>query len=166
MQKSKVALAVEPLRKDTLEQAKIRTRERIASALEKLAAHDWNPYNFPGASMHPQFDIARKVTRQDQKRFGWFREQSDRSEQYYLDLVLKGVDQQFDSYVRKLEAKIGAEVAEAKLEGGHGNSLWGYSLLKIRLNDGSTQTWKTQLIWNISKLGLVFPQFPTRKLKE
>lgn len=64
MQKSKVALAVEPLRKDTLEQAKIRTRERIASALEKLAAHDWNPYNFPGASMHPQFGIARKAPRE------------------------------------------------------------------------------------------------------
>lgn len=69
---------------------------------------------------------------------------------------------QYDLFVAKIESKIG-ETSAARLDGDH---VWGYSFLTVRAASGQAETWKTQMIVNCSKLGLLFNQFPTRKIKD
>lgn len=68
---------------------------------------------------------------------------------------------QYDAFVAKLNKKIG-EVSEATLTGNH---VWDYSFLNVTTKDGEKQTWKTHQIVNVSKLGKLFNQWPTRKVK-
>lgn len=66
----------------------------------------------------------------------------------------------FDAYVAKLEGKVGEHVA-AEYTG----RLWQESFIKVTKADGSVQNWKTQMIINISVLGNLFNQWPTRMVK-
>jgi hypothetical protein len=68
---------------------------------------------------------------------------------------------QYDAYVAKLVHKIGP-VQSAMLTGGH---VWSYSFLHVVTDAGLEQTWKTQQIINVSCLGRLFNQWPTRLLK-
>ena len=64
----------------------------------------------------------------------------------------------FDAYVAKLTAKVGA-CESATVEG----PLWNYSRLTV--NKGTaTEVWKTQQIVNVSVLGKLFNQWPTRRV--
>ncbi|PCJ96727.1 MAG: hypothetical protein COA52_00540 [Hyphomicrobiales bacterium] len=67
----------------------------------------------------------------------------------------------YDKFVNKLNLKIGP-VSEAKLQGNH---VWDESFLTVKIVDGAEEIWKTKMILNVSKLGLIFNQFPTRKMK-
>jgi len=80
----------------------------------------------------------------------------------FIEQAKSDASRQYDSFVRKLVSKIG-ETIDARLEGNH---VWSYSLLTVVKPNGSMEVWKTQMIVNISKLGLVFNQWPTRKLKK
>lgn len=68
---------------------------------------------------------------------------------------------QYEAFVAKLQQKIG-EVKNATLKGNH---VWSYSILTVEKPDGTVEHWKTQMIINVSKLGKMFNQFPTRKVK-
>lgn len=70
--------------------------------------------------------------------------------------------QQYDAFVCKLVAKVG-DVIEAALSGDH---VWEYSYLTVVTAAGEAQKWKTQQIVNVSKLGLLFNQWPTRLVKK
>jgi hypothetical protein len=67
---------------------------------------------------------------------------------------------QYDAFVAKLVQKVGAHDA-ATLVGSH---VWGHSILTVQRGPVS-ERWKTQMIINVSKLGKLFNQFPTRKVK-
>lgn len=67
----------------------------------------------------------------------------------------------FDSYLHKLDGKIGAEIAKAALRG----RLWDGSRLHVVLRDGSQQLWDTKCILNQSVYGKLFNQWPTRQVK-
>lgn len=67
---------------------------------------------------------------------------------------------QYDAFICKLVAKIG-DCDGAELSGSH---VWAHSILTVRKGD-TVENWKTQQIWNVSKLGLEFPQWPTRLMK-
>jgi len=69
---------------------------------------------------------------------------------------------QYDEFVAKLVIKIG-KVTDATLFGNH---VWSFSILTVTKEDGSIEKWKTQMIVNISKLGKLFNQWPTRKMKK
>jgi hypothetical protein len=69
---------------------------------------------------------------------------------------------QYIAFVAKLIKKIGDDVVDANLSGSH---VWGYSYLTITRASGSKECWKTQQILNVSVLGTVFNQWPTRKVK-
>jgi len=69
---------------------------------------------------------------------------------------------QYEAYVIKLIKKIG-QTTSATLEGNH---VWAHSILRVVNVTGETQNWKTKMIINQSKLGKVFNQFPTRKVKQ
>jgi len=68
---------------------------------------------------------------------------------------------QYDAFIAKLDKKIG-EAVSAELSGNH---VWSFSVLTVEKADGSIEHWKTQMIINFSKLGKMFNQFPTRKIK-
>lgn len=68
---------------------------------------------------------------------------------------------QYDAFVVKLIGKIGA-VDTASL---HGEHVWGHSILTVVKADASVEKWKTQQIVNVSKLGTLFNQWPSRKTK-
>lgn len=68
---------------------------------------------------------------------------------------------QFEAYVAKLNTKIGDKVKTAEL---HGNP-WVGSTLTVETEAKGRQVWHTQMILNVSKLGKLFNQFPTRLKK-
>jgi hypothetical protein len=68
---------------------------------------------------------------------------------------------QFEAYAAKLNVKIGDKVHTAVLAG---NPWFGSHLTVVTENKG-TQVWHTQMILNVSKLGKLFNQFPTRLKK-
>lgn len=65
----------------------------------------------------------------------------------------------FDSYVAKLAMKCGPGVILAECSGG---SIWNDSLLTVTYEDGRRVIWHTMCILNVSVLGKVFNQWPTR----
>jgi hypothetical protein len=67
----------------------------------------------------------------------------------------------YEAYVAKLVAKIGP-VQAATLAGA---ALWGYSELTVTTEAGELQKWRTQMILNVSVLGKLFNQWPTRRVK-
>ena len=81
--------------------------------------------------------------------------------QMFLDTIKIDAAADFDAYVTKLEAKVGDCVA-ATVDG----NLWNESILTVTTADGAVERWKTQMIINVSSLGKLFNQFPTRKLKK
>lgn len=68
---------------------------------------------------------------------------------------------EYDAFVAKMVEKVG-ECVSAELAGSH---VWGFSLLTVTKKDGTVETWKTQMIVNVSKLGKLFNQFPSRKTR-
>jgi hypothetical protein len=68
---------------------------------------------------------------------------------------------QYDAFIAKLEGKVG-ETTSATLSGEH---VWGHSILTVTKADGSVERWKTQMIVNVSVLGNMFNQWPSRKVK-
>lgn len=79
----------------------------------------------------------------------------------FVDQAIKDAAAQYVAFVEKLVFKIG-EVSAANLTGNH---VWSFSILTVTKQDGTTENWKTQMIINVSKLGLLFNQWPTRKIK-
>ena len=78
----------------------------------------------------------------------------------FLEVARQDAAADYDAFVVKLVAKIG-DVDEATLAGNH---VWSFSILKVT-KDGVSENWKTQQIVNVSKLGKLFNQWPTRKVK-
>lgn len=78
----------------------------------------------------------------------------------FISMIAADAAADFDAYVAKLESKVGDCIA-ASVEG----NLWSESILTVTKADGSTERWKTQMIINVSSLGKLFNQYPTRKMK-
>lgn len=67
----------------------------------------------------------------------------------------------YDSYVAKLISKVGEVIdAELLVEG-----TWSYSVLQVTKPNGSKEKWKTRTIVNVSVLGKLFNQWPTRRIR-
>lgn len=78
----------------------------------------------------------------------------------FIEAAKEDAALQYDAFVAKLVAKVG-ECDSATLAGSH---VWGSSVLTV--TKGSTvERWKTQQIVNVSKLGKLFNQWPTRKAR-
>lgn len=81
----------------------------------------------------------------------------------YVARVAAQASAQFDAYVEKLSAKVGDSpgVAAATLDS---VAIWNHSHLTVTRVDGSVDVWRTQAIFNVSCLGKVFNQWPTRRI--
>jgi hypothetical protein len=88
--------------------------------------------------------------------------QSEKGAAKYVQDARENAAAQYDAFVAKLNSKIGP-VTSASLQGDH---VWGYSNLTVVTASGETQVWRTQQILNVSKLGTVFNQYPTRRVSK
>jgi len=175
---SPIATAVEPLRAAAISRAVEYANAIIKTVSERLAecAYDLNAaYPYPSAKLGRCAEyFKRKQDLTTASHLVTWRQCSHRvSEPCYVDIVLVKVKKyieeskasasaSYDLFITKLESKIGAHTS-ATLSGNH---VWGHSELTVTMPDGSTQVWRTQMIVNVSKNGLLFNQFPSRQVKK
>lgn len=73
--------------------------------------------------------------------------------------AISAADASIDGYIAKLASKIAKDAVEATYNG----ELWFGSVLTVVCEDGEKQVWNTKCILNVSCLGTVFNQWPTRR---
>ncbi len=170
-----IAAAVEPLRSAAMDRAEQFARSYAARLVAELEAAGWDaeisaPYPNSTRMSRPDY-IAAKVHYEMVRRFTkgtstYCRRPNDPDvrevnpeaiERFALE-ARREADAQYSAFIAKLEAKIG-EHTSADLWGNH---VWDYSILTVETPQGR-QNWKTQQIVNVSKLGKVFNQWPTRQ---
>lgn len=127
-----------------------------------------------------EYEWAHRVTEEpplgeapyDEKReWGLYRNRSSRpGEPRYVQIkqsaydtatkdAIKAADNSIDGYIWKLVGKIEKNINTAAYSG----YLWDGSILNVDCGD-EQQTWKTKCILNVSCLGTVFNQWPTRRV--
>jgi hypothetical protein len=176
-----VYAAVLPLKASAMERAEGRAREQIADMVKELktAGMDRNavaPFPYDSWKMS-RADAQRIRAKYDRVHFFT---RSVPNQPYhrglkgpdlctvnpeaverFVGIMIEAAAFSYDSFIFKLVQKIGA-ASTATLEGNH---VWGESFLTVTFDDKAPELWKTQQIWNVSKLGLSFPQWPSRKVK-
>lgn len=175
-----VALAVEPLRQDAMQRAQDFAQRIIDKTREELEAHGWDRQAAaPYPKAHAPGDYHANKRKYDRcqnlassvKVPGAFASRSfgapDPCEmdaakcERFIKGAREDASAQYDAFICKLISKVG-DCTAATLDGSH---VWGYSTLTITKADGAVERWKTQQIVNVSKLGKLFNQFPTRLIK-
>jgi hypothetical protein len=167
--------AVSPLKADAIERATQEANKIIVSVTQQLAAagNDLNiAAPFPNSMKCSREEYLTKISKyQLFSALCKGREATSRHGQPHLVDVnqervarfIKSAQEdaaaQYEAFVAKLVRKIG-DVQTATLVGNH---VWAYSHLTVTKN-GVQETWKTQQIVNVSKLGKLFNQWPTRKI--
>ena len=171
-----VAAAVEPLREDAKKRAVQtgqcqidRLRETLAQHGDDMeAAYPWpksydRDYKAKVARIHwVEALVARKPGSPATRRINDPRPVvvDEARVAAYLEQVAAFASAQYDAFIAKLVGKIGA-CDSATIEGSH---VWGYSVLTVTKGD-VIERWKTRQIVNVSKLGIPFNQWPTRRVK-
>lgn len=176
--KTPVRIAVEPLLSQAEEAAEQYANKIIKNVMDDLAANGWDlqkcapwPHGIPYGS--PEYHLARSKNTlfasltepaPGQRDYGLGapdpRQRSEKLVRKFIKEARENAALQYESFIQKLENKIGGHSA-AVLDGSH---VWGYSILTVTTPEG-IQRWKTQTIINVSKLGKLFNQYPTRKVK-
>lgn len=169
--------AVEPLKQQAIDLAEQQAEKTIAIVSKELAAANNDlqicaPYPKAWATTNYHVAVAKyrtfRMLATTRKGSHYVNEpvladmDSEKIAQFIKDAKEQAAES-FNAYVAKLNAKIGP-VQAARLS--ETQALWSYSFLHVVLPSGETQIWKTQIICNVSKLGKVFNQFPTRKVKK
>ena len=178
-EKSPVATAVAPLEKAAVTMrkrwiaARIRMVRRALEACggdlhEVVQAHEAIiGYSLPRESRREFARFAVDVTRPQASRPVTY----GRRDPLYVEIcpdcvrrvLAKGEAEaraQYQAYVAKLDAKVGhCDTAELS-----GNAVWTFSVLTVHKGD-TVERWQTRMILNVSRRGLPFNQWPTRKLR-
>ena len=170
-----IADATHPMKIAAME----KTRKEAEEYLEKIKAileeNDFDPYKVvpkPFKTPDTPFNISYFAEKEaDAKRYpymfmvdrngskyGW----SENKAQKYIANCVNGTADHYNEYVSKMNNKIKNPVS-AKFS--WVSDVWGSSMLEVTLPDGTTEYWKTQIIVNVSKLGNLFNQWPTRRIK-
>lgn len=170
-----IAEAIEPMKSDAINRARCEAEgviERIANELKE------NDNNIDKAAPNPSMYMSHKnyiMAKNKRNLFFMLASQpkelsfKDRSTyemnqkkmERFIEMAEQDAATQYDVFVAKMIGKIGS-VVSASIDGNH---VWGYSILTVVKSDGSVERWKTQMIVNVSKLGKLFNQFPSRKIK-
>ena len=176
-----IAKATQPLKEEALRETQKKADAFAASIKRELEEHNfdvsaivpplpslgrnvdvWSPEYKEYQNRKKTRDAERNVYLQFLKRdadgYSW----SSQLEDHYVQVCLEGVAQQYDSFVAKMNHKIENPVAA---EFAWVRNVWGDSRLLVTLADGTKELWQTKIILNVSKLGKLFNQWPTRRLK-
>ncbi len=178
MNSNPIADAVKPMRDPAVAAAEAAVLAKVESLATRLAAADWNldavaprgnlwTANYQAAQRLRDFVTA--LFEIDRTRTAGARRRGEpvfvkRSEERVARAVEMAREQAaglFDSYVAKLEVKVGAALEASVCERGN---LWEHSTLRVTKPDGSIEFWRTQRILNFSSNGLPYHQWPTRKV--
>lgn len=180
---SHIAKAVEPVRAEAIARATKKAFEIIAKCEVDLAAaggdrqvlapypSSWNCDKRTWNIKKGYYNLVQMLTERDIPE-GAYRGSRSMNDPDPARMSVKGcakfvkqsqedASAQYDAFIAKLETKIG-EVTAATLTGEH---VWGHSILTVTKADGTSEKWKTQMIVNISVLGKLFNQWPSRKTK-
>jgi hypothetical protein len=168
-----IAECVEPLRTSAMDRAEQFAREYADRLLADLAACGGDAEVF---APYPKNNMGRGAYLAAQLKYGLVRRltnpvksgsRSPRDPDFrvpnpvgvgkFVEEARQDADRQYSAFIAKLESKIGPH-SDATL---HGDHVWSYSVLTVETPTGR-QDWKTQQILNVSKLGKVFNQWPTR----
>lgn len=179
-----IADAVEPLRLAAIEDALAAAEKYITSVTEHLDAHGGDfttayPYPSPHSSRR-EYSARMKIrTKAGSLVKTWVRDPAEynvygleeRLRQHHVvvdpNRVLTffantavSVSVSFDAYIKKLRSKIGDVTKASCLSSA---DVWGQSYLTVSTPAGE-EIWKTQRVLNVSSLGQLFNQWPTRRL--
>lgn len=177
-QTNPIAAAVAPLKADAVKHAAEYAAKKTEAVRKALEAADWDldtaaPYpdslrvsHRTYASMINLRDLYRSLVDLETVGNPYIRPKykahmSDAKCAKFIEDAEKAAAAAYDLFVMKLVGKIGS-CQTADLDGNH---IWGHSILRVTFADKAAEKWKTQTITNISKLGKVFLQWPTRKVK-
>lgn len=172
-----IAEAVAPMKADAILHANRWATARIAYVLAELAAHDWDMDKAaprPRSTSCGRFEYLAKQQKvrlfEAITQATWSTRRMDEPntrraepslEAKFIADAERSAAAQYDAFVSKLINKIGP-VTAATLTGNH---VWSFSELRVKTTAGEIQTWRTRMIVNTSKLGLLFNQWPSRKIK-
>jgi len=185
-----VGRAVHPLKADAVKDAGDRARATIERVRADLEAHGWllkdvapYPRNAYDRQARAKASLYGSLTKEDEvasrawydaapeadgeDRRAYFRAgrpEIVRMSQWGTDRFIAQAEEiaafEYDAFICKLVSKVG-DCDDAALQGSH---IWGHSILTVRKGE-TIELWKTQQIWNVSKLGNPYPQWPTRIVK-
>ena len=175
---NKIEAAVAPLKADAIAWAEREARGFIGRVEKELEANGWRieivapfpkgnhwtaevqaaraKYHLYGSLVQPVSDFTMR-----QPGDPYIVEMAAARTAHFVQEAMDAAAARYDAFVRKLAGKIG-EVQDATLTGNH---VWSHSLLTVTKPDGGKETWRTQQIVNVSKLGKPFNQWPSRKLE-
>jgi len=160
---SAIASAVEPLRANAVEHARKEASDLADRTLARYAAdrtiidYKMNMTRHERALRDNLLARIRSLTTVVSNEFT----RNEEKVAAFIDDAGERASLQYTGFIQKLEAKVGDHTA-AVLTGNH---VWGYSVLHVTKADGTTENWKTQQIFNVSVLGKLFHQWPSRKVK-
>lgn len=172
---SHIAQAVAPLKQQAQDRAELAMTQRIEEAYKTLEAAAWDldkvapiPNSGCGRAAYKQAQALREfyssvTTYTKPTRMMHEPNTRQAAPAAVARMIQRARDEaagSFEAFVAKLETKVG-EHSAATL---HGSSVWGYSVLDV-VTPAGPQRWVTQQIINVSVLGKLFNQWPTRLKK-
>ena len=169
-----IRAAVEPLRADAIARAEQRVRDWVARVEAQLAAvnNDMRAYApFPssaGSDYKRKLAFRKAVESVVTYAAAYARGgepqivsvNAEKVERFVRD-ARDEASASFDAYAEKLAGKVGT-IRSASICGA---TLWHGSTLTVETEAGEVQRWRTTQIVNVSVLGKLFNQWPTRRLK-
>ena len=171
-----VAAAVAPLKDEAIARAETDATARIERLYAILEEAGWN---LDIVAPRPHGNMSREQYRTHANRHALFesittwtqscrrvnepeiRKASPEAAARFIENAKITAAAQYDAFVAKLIGKIG-DCEAASLEGSH---VWGRSTLTVTKPGGAVERWMTQQIVNVSVLGTLFNQWPSRKMK-
>lgn len=174
-----VGAALHNAKADAVKAAGEDARRYVAKVREDLIAHGWDrnaaaPYPWRGHGY--EADTARmkhnnycRLSKSDPAK-GYQTSRANNDPHYvimddagierFVENAERDAAMYYDKFICKMVAKVGV-CDGASIDGNH---VWSYSILTVTKGD-VIERWKTQQIINVSKLGLHFPQWPSRLMK-
>lgn len=172
-----IEAAVAPLKDRAVALAASRAEQKIAHVLADLAEHGMS---LQAAAPYPKsFNMSRRDYQEKKAKHNLYRqltsspdrscipgrddirERNEAGEAYFIKSFKEAAAASYNAYVAKLILKVGP-VKSADL---YGESTWAHSNLHVVTEAGERQVWRTQMILNVSVLGTLFNQWPTRQVK-
>ena len=154
--------------------AENKAKEFIQNRLDFLKKHNWDldkalPRVSANSASYKEYQAKRAVYTSITKatsssrsmRDPDIREPNQVMINHYIQTNVKGAEDAYLSFIHKMVEKVGKPVASATMNG----NIWTNALLTVTCDVDEVQTWKTQMIINISKFSTLFNQFPTRRIK-
>lgn len=176
--KTPVRIAVEPLLSQAEDAAFMSATNIINKVMEDLESHGWDinacapwPSSVGIRLGHPDYvgmkskhtlyhSLVQLVSSTYQPGRPEIVKRDPDRQKRFIDEARRNAAFQYEAFIIKLENKIGGH-SDAILKGSH---IWDYSILEVTTPEG-IEYWKTHTIINVSKLGKIFNQYPTRKVK-